>query len=278
MVTKTVAKTAAAPPIAFPDAPKREDMQNFEQLFDPAQPSAVRKHLEGLEALKPPGQRRSVFVYCDIHVRPIPTDDYTRVFVPDMTVAFDVDMETFRRDYGFAIEHQDKPPALVLEVASPSTGKRDYEVKRDGYESFRVPEYWRTDPSGGEWHDAPLAGDRLGPDGRYVPIPIRRIGDGILRGYSEALGLFICWEHGHLRFFDPEVGYLLTYDEEHDGRLFEAARADAAETARDAETVRADAAETARAEAETRARRLEARLQRLLRRDDDDAEDREDEG
>ena len=155
MVTKTVAKTAAAPPIAFPDAPKREDMQNFEQLFDPAQPSAVRKHLEGLEALKPPGQRRSVFVYCDIHVRPIPTDDYTRVFVPDMTVAFDVDMETFRRDYGFAIEHQDKPPALVLEVASPSTGKRDYEVKRDGYESFRVPEYWRTDPSGGEWHDAP---------------------------------------------------------------------------------------------------------------------------
>ena len=75
--------------------------------------------------------------------------------------------------------------------------------------------------------------------------------------------MFICWEHGHLRFFDPEVGYLLTYDEEHDGRLFEASRADAAETARDAETVRADAAETARAEAETRARRLEARLQRL---------------
>ena len=245
MVTKTV----PAQPVAFPEAPKREDVQNFEQLFDPAQPSAVRRHLQRLEDLKPPERRRSVFVYCDIHVRPIPTDDYTRVFVPDMTVAFDVDMETFRRDYGYAIEHQDKPPALVLEVASPSTGTRDYEVKRDGYESYAIPEYWRVDPSGGEWHDAALAGDRLGPDGKYAPIPIERIGDSILHGYSEVLGLRVCWEYGALRFFDRAEGrYLLTFDEERDGRLAETARADA-------EAARADAAEE-------RARRLEERLRR----------------
>ena len=238
-----VAKTVAAPPVSFPEAPKRVDMQNFEQLFDPGAPGAVRDYLQMIEDLKPPELRRSVFVYCDIHVRPIPTDDRTRTFVPDMTVAFDVDMETFRRDYGFAIEHQEKPPELVLEVASPSTGRRDYMVKRDGYESFRIPEYWRTDPSGGRWHDAPLAGDRLGPDGKYVPISIERISDNILRGYSEVLSLYVCWEYGDLRFFDPAEGrYLLTRDEERYGRLMAEARADAAEE---------------------RARRLEEQLRRL---------------
>ena len=259
-----VAKIVAAPPVSFPEAPKRDDMQNFEQLFDPAQPSAVRRYLQRLENLKPPELRRSVFVYCDIHVRPVPTDDDTRVFVPDMTVAFDVDMETFRRDYGYSIEHQDKPPSLVLEVASPSTGKRDYQVKRDGYESFAIPEYWRADPSGGQWHDAALAGDRLGPDGRYAPIPIQRISENILRGYSEVLELHVCWEYGDLRFFDAVEGrYLLTFDEELDGRLAESARADA-------EAARADAAEAERDEergerlaAEARVRCLEEKLRGL---------------
>ena len=205
------AKTIAAPPIAFPDAPKRVDMQNFEQLYERGAPDAVRDHLQSLEDLKPPSQRRSVFVYCDIHVRPIPIGDRTRVFVPDMTVAFDVDMETFKRDNGFAIAHQNNPPELVLEVASPSTGKRDVEVKRDGYESFVIREYWRTDPSGGDWHGVALAGDRLGPDGKYESIPIRRIGDNVLRGYSEVLRLDVCWEYGVLRFFDPAAGRYLAH-------------------------------------------------------------------
>ena len=34
------------------------------------------------------------------------------------------------------------------------------------YGRFGVGEYWRFDPSGGEYHDAALAGDRL-VDGRY---------------------------------------------------------------------------------------------------------------
>ena len=252
MVTKTV----AAPAIAFPEAPPRVDMQNSLQLFQPALLPALRARLRELEDLKPPDQRRSVFVYSEIHVRPIPTLDYTRLFVPDMTVAFDVDMETFERDYGYAIEHQGKPPAFVLEVASPTTGMRDYTVKRDGYASFGISEYWRADPSGGEWHDAALAGDRLGDDGRYAPIPIERFDEGILRGYSEALGFYVCWEHGYLRFYDPEVGYLLTFDEEREGRLTAEAERDEERDERLAESARADAAEA-------RARRLEEKLRRL---------------
>ena len=258
-----VAKTIAAPTTQFPEAPPRGDMQSFEQLVEPARAAALRAHLQRIEDLKPPSQMRSVFVYSEIHVRPIPVEDHTRTFVPDLTVAFDVDMETFKRDYGYSIAHQNKPPSLVLEVASPSTGTRDYTVKRDGYASFGIPEYWRTDPSGGVWHDAALAGDRLGDDGRYVPIPIERIGEGILRGYSDALGLYVCWEHGYLRFYDQEVGYLPTYEEEREGRLVAEARAQAEAERTQAAEARAQAeAERAQA-AETRARQLEERLRRL---------------
>ena len=49
----------------------------------------------------------------------------------------------------------------MLEVASPSTGRVDYTDKRRDYERFGILEYWRFDPSGGEYHDAALAGDRL---------------------------------------------------------------------------------------------------------------------
>ena len=246
MVTKTV----AAPPVRFPDAPKRDDMQNSRQLYKPALLIALERYLQRKEELKPPSQRRSVYVDTEMPVRPLPTDDDISFFVPDMTVAFDVDEAIIIRDNGFAIVHQSKPPELVLEVASPSTGKRDYNVKRDGYEGFRIYEYWRTDPSGGQWHDAALAGDRLGPDGRYVPIPIDRIGENVLRGYSEVLDLYVCWEYGALRFFDHAEGrYLLTYVEQEDLRFTESARADA-------EAARADAAEE-------RARRLEERLRRL---------------
>ena len=264
MVTKNV----AVKPVAFPEAPKRDDMQNFEQLFQPAQPTALERYLQRLENRKPPGERRKVFVYCDIHVRPIPTDDRTRFFVPDLTVAFDVDMEAFKRDNGFAIENQDGPPALVLEVASPSTGRRDYEEKRDGYESFVIPEYWRTDPSGGKWHNAALAGDRLGPDGKYTPIPIERIGEGILRGYSEVLGLHVCWEHNVVRFYDDEVGYLPTYIEL-EGRIeLETARADAAERReRDAKRL-AQSERDARLAAERRERKLLRQIKRLQGLDD----------
>ena len=264
-------KTVAAPPTEFPEAPPRGDMQNFEQLFEPGAPDALRDHLQKIEDRKRSSRRRSVFVYCDIPVRPLPARDFTRFYVPDLTVAFDVDMETFRRDNGYAIAHHGSPPVLVLEVASKTTGERDYTIKREAYAGFGIFEYWRTDPSGGEWHDAPLAGDRLGPDGGYAPIPIERIGDGVLRGYSEVLRLYVCWEYGTLRFFDRVEGrYLLTQREEREGRLSESARADAAEAERDAAEAERDAAAAERDKergerlaAEAQVRRLEERLRRL---------------
>ena len=38
-------------------------------------------------------------------------------------------------------------PSLVVEVSSPSTSKRDREIKRDIYSEHGVGEYWLVDPS-----------------------------------------------------------------------------------------------------------------------------------
>ena len=130
-------------------------------------------------------------------------------------------------------------------MASVTTGQDVYTRKRDDYAAFGVPEYWRFDPSGGEYyHDAPLAGDHL-VDGVYQPIEVVQFGDSSYRGHSAALGLDLCWENGQLRWYDPASGrYLLTYGEVTEGRL-------AAEIERDA------ALERVR-ELEDQVRRLEA--------------------
>ena len=92
-------------------------------------------------------------------------------------------------------------------MASRSTGRVDYTDKRTDYERFGILEYWRFDSSGGEYHDAALAGDLL-VDGIYRPIAIETLQEGMLRGYSDALGLYVCWEGGRLRLLRPPYGEL----------------------------------------------------------------------
>ncbi len=125
--------------------------------------------------------------------------------VPDTLVAFGVDPDFIRRSNAYVIDEVGKPPDFVLEVASESTGRRDYSVKRLGYERLRALEYWRFDETGGMYHDAPLAGDRL-VDGKYVPIPVFIMPNGSLWGYSWSIGLYLCWEARALRFYDPRAG------------------------------------------------------------------------
>ena len=157
----------------------------------------------------------------------------------------------------------------MLEVASPTTGRADYTDKRTDYGRFGVMEYWRFDPSGGEYHDAALAGDRL-VDGAYQPIAIETLDDDRLRGYSEALGLYVCWEEGMLRFFDPGTeSYLRSHDEdmaraeeERIARLAALARAGTAENRAETAEARAREEEAARLAAESRMAELEEELRR----------------
>ena len=209
---------------ALPDPPKISDMRQREHLY--RIDSALRSHF---------ADRSDVLVSGEGYLRDDPYNPVEQL-APDCVVAFGVDPEAIIGRNGYVIAEVGKPPDLVLEVASRSTGRQDYTVKRDGYARYGVREYWRFDETGGRFHDTALAGDTL-LDGEYVPIPIERSSDGVIWGHSEVLGLDVCWESGRLRFYDPSVGAYLPdaeelkseLDTERTGRLEAEARAADAE-------------------------------------------------
>ena len=134
--------------------------------------------------------------------------DIRRSPYPDLMVAFGVPFSPAEivASNGYTISEIGKPPDFVLEVASQSTGRRDYIEKREIYARYGVAEYWRFDRTGGQFHDAALAGDRLSPNGEYESVPAETMPDGVVRGYSVALGLELRWVGGTLRFWDPATG------------------------------------------------------------------------
>lgn len=165
----------------FPDYPPRDDMQNWRYLYDTSVITSLAIHY---------AHDPTVTVASEVPVAPsLPASDDFRI--PDLLFVRGGDREMMEEQRGYALDRQGKAPDLVLEVASPTTGRADYTDKRRDYERFGVGEYWRFDPSGGEYHDAALAGDRL-VDGAYEPIEIEALGEGRLRGHSEALGLYVC--------------------------------------------------------------------------------------
>ena len=67
-------------------------------------------------------------------------------------------------------------------------------------------------------------------DGVYEQLEVEQLGEGVWRGYSETMGLHVCWEHGSLRFFDPmNKSYLLSHREEVEARQDADTRANRAE-------------------------------------------------
>ena len=149
MTSRPIQQTPATGPAGkFPEFPPRDDMQNSIHLDDPAHQVVLRRHF---------GTSDTIMVLGEV---PIGRDLRQRqgLRVPDLLVAFGVDRAGIIARRGYSIEEQGKPPDFVLEIASENTGQDDYTQKRDAYAAFGVPEYWRFDPSGGEYHDAPLAG------------------------------------------------------------------------------------------------------------------------
>ncbi len=126
---------------------------------------------------------------------------------PDLLVSFGLEIppDVIEDEAnGYTISEIGKPPEFVLEVASETTARRDETVKRDTYASFGISEYWRFDRTGGRYYVAALAGDRL-VDGAYQPISVETGDDGIIRGYSPALGLELHWHDRRLRFWNPST-------------------------------------------------------------------------
>ena len=229
----------------FPEFPPRYDMQNIDILHEIGYVATLKRHF---------GRRDTTLVYGEL---PVGTALSIRLGlrIPDLIIAFDCDPARAIERQGYDIDEQGKPPDFVLEIASKTTGRVDYTDKRIDYERYGIPEYWRFDATGGDYHDAALAGDRL-VDGRYEPIDIERDGDSYYWGYSETLGLYVCWDAGRLRWYDPRTGsYLLTSDEEAD-------RADRAEESAAREAAARQLADE-RAASEAAERRREAAARRL---------------
>ena len=206
--------------------------------------------------------RDDVLISGEGYLRHEATNDAERL-APDCVVTFGVNPEGIIARNGYVISEVGKPPDFVLEVASRSTGRRDYTVKREGYAAYGVREYWRFDHTGGRFHDAPLAGDVL-IDGEYKRLDIHEGHDGLLWGHSEVLGLDLCWDDGELRFRDPLTGeFLPTPEELGEARTEAEARANIAESRAVAAEVSADTERSARQAAEAEAASLREQLQRL---------------
>ena len=242
----------------LPDPPREPDMQQFVGLF--AFASTLAPHF---------AHRDDVLIAGEGYLRHEATNDAERL-APDCVVTFGVNPKAIIARNGYVISEVGKPPDFVLEVASRSTGRRDYTVKREGYAGYGVREYWRFDHTGGEFHNAPLAGDIL-VENKYEPIEIHEGSEGLLWGHSAVLGLDLCWDDGKLRLRDPLTGEFLPTPEELQSDVQElqanaqAARAlvDRERRGREEAEVRADAERATREAAESRLAAMEEELRSL---------------
>ncbi len=247
MATRTTLRPPPSGELAhlepLPDPPRIPDMQ--QHLWIVAFDSILRAYF---------APRSDVLISGQGYLRHTAGNDAERL-APDCVVAFGVNPAAIVARNGYVISEVGKPPDLVLEVASRSTGRRDDTVKRAGYAGYGVGEYWRFDPTGGRYHEVALAGDRL-VAGEYEPLRIHTEPDGLKWGHSPVLGLDLCWDQGQLRLYDPVAGaYLLTAPELRAQRDTAENRAAAERAARRVAEDRAAGAED-RAAAERAARRV----------------------
>ncbi len=174
-------------------------------------------------------RRPDVFLDHETYICYDPSNLNLRV-APDVYLAFGVDARAIRPRKLYLPWEVGKPPDFALEVASESTGAADVNRKPGIYAAIGVPEYWRFDPTGGQYHDAPLAGGLL-VGGAYRPVDLTNEPDGILKGYSPLLEISLAWDEGWPRIYDPAAGtYLEGSREVWHAHLAERAARQAAET------------------------------------------------
>ena len=215
MTTKPVHPlTKAGEIVRFPDAPP-EEMTAYHHVNFPGYPGFLALHF---------GSPETTVILSEIAAGLFVREDRESIRYPDLLISFNARPEAIVPRNGYLIPEQGKPPDFVLEVASDTTGRIDEGQKRLDYARFRVPEYWRFDPSGGDFHSTHLAGDRLVGE-EYQPVPIHRTAEGHFWGHSDVLNLDLCWENGELRWYDPVAGhYLVTIPEEREARIAAEAR------------------------------------------------------
>ena len=176
---------------------------------------------------------------------------------PDVYVAFGV---AKRHRSSYVVWEEGKPPDFVLEVASPSSRRRDENEKRDAYAKMGVREYFLYDPHG--TLKPPLSGFEL-CDGEYRQLQEETFAEGVVGVRSKVLELCLCLrEPGTdpldvaLGWYDPETGEFLETRYEVTNAKRQAV-AEAEEAKAEAEEAKAEA-EEARAKAEASDARAKA--------------------
>ena len=187
-----------------------EDMTSYQHLSRNGNAHYLTHHL---------GNPDTTIVTGELFLTRAPRAPARERVVPDLMVAFNVDPLAFKASNGYIISEQLKPPDFVMEIASFKTGSYDVGEKRDRYAALGVREYWRFDETGA-FHGARLGGDQL-VNGEYQPFSISTLEDDVLEGYSPALNLFIRWERGELRWYDPATGRPLVTIAEAQARIRE---------------------------------------------------------
>ena len=181
----------------------------------------------------------NAWVCCDINIY-YRQGDPRVVVAPDVAVAFGVNKAAVENKGTYKVWEAGAVPAFALEIASPTTYKKDLHEKPTKFADLGVAEYWRLDPTGGELLGTPLAGERR-RKGRWEPIAITSEptnSHGVQRrGHSSALGLDLCWAPPKLRLYHPATDTWLRDHED------ESARAETAEARAEAAEARAEAAE-----------------------------------
>ena len=205
----------------FPDPPEREpdDMTSFNQLTPNGSVHHLIQHL---------GNPDTTLVAGEHYLAVAPASDMTGIRYPDLLIAFGVDPAAYYRSNAYVISEQGKPPDFVLEIVSASSRRTDRVDKRRDYAALGIPEYWRFDEAIRR-RESRLAGDRL-VEGRYEPIAVEELADGVMQGNSAVLNLHLRWEQGRLAWHDPATGRpILTYDDQRARAEAADARAEAAE-------------------------------------------------
>ncbi len=147
--------------------------------------------------------------------------DSDAVFRPDCYVVFGAGADRLWNPYAYRVWDFGKAPDFALEIASRSTFQNDLGYKRELYARVGIGEYWRYDPTGGDFYGEPLVGEYLANE-TYRRFDLKRGPDGIVWAHSPALALDLYYKAERLQFYDPATGeWLGNVLEQRDGRLAE---------------------------------------------------------
>ncbi len=246
-------QTATLDPRTYrlPDIPDKhpDDMTSSKHLAKGGNQGRLEVHLGHYETTIVSGER---------YIQSTPG---TEMRYPDLMVALDADPNLYEANNGYVISRQGKPPDFVLEIASRRTGHIDTGEKVYFYEGLGVREYWRFDETG-RFHGTRLAGDLL-VNGQYQPIAVDELPDGEIRGYSDALNLYLCWREGELDFYDSVAeDYIPSLESERQLRRQERRLRRQAEGSAESERRLRRQERRLRLNAEKRVQELEERLRR----------------